>query len=303
MKKLFTLIAALFTVFTVNAETTTLYEDATGVTVEWGSAAISFEAATAANWGAGDLIHVTVSASDASIDPYPQVSLKSNAEGWGDIASGILVEKLEKPAVVTFALTEDQITEMKTSGFHISGCAATVVKVVYETKPAPVAKESLWKGSLGPADWNGTIKVDLATVLSKLAPGKVLRLDYTAEGADYYQAQVMGGWWTILPSTFAMAGEEVGAKNAIIDCSGADHIDITLAQEDIDLLTQQGSLLICGNGIVLTEIELLDPTAGINTVKTDKAVKNAPLYNMAGQQVEKQYKGIIIQNGKKFVNK
>lgn len=36
----------------------------------------------------------------------------------------------------------------------------------------------------------------------------------------------------------------------------------------------------------------------ITTVKTDT---NAPLYNLAGQRVGKSYKGIVIQNGKKYV--
>lgn len=30
---------------------------------------------------------------------------------------------------------------------------------------------------------------------------------------------------------------------------------------------------------------------------------NAPMYNLAGQRVSKSYKGIVIQNGKKFINK
>lgn len=41
--------------------------------------------------------------------------------------------------------------------------------------------------------------------------------------------------------------------------------------------------------------------SGIQAVKVDEA--NAPVYNLAGQQVEKAQKGIYIQNGKKFVVK
>lgn len=44
--------------------------------------------------------------------------------------------------------------------------------------------------------------------------------------------------------------------------------------------------------------------SGINTIKaTEKNDANAPVYNLAGQKVEKNQKGILIQNGKKFVNK
>ena len=47
-------------------------------------------------------------------------------------------------------------------------------------------------------------------------------------------------------------------------------------------------------------------TTGIQTIKTvnEKAVDaNAPIYNLAGQRVTKDAKGILIQNGKKFVVK
>lgn len=42
--------------------------------------------------------------------------------------------------------------------------------------------------------------------------------------------------------------------------------------------------------------------SGINAITT-KAENNGALYNLAGQQVNKNYKGIVIQNGKKFMNK
>lgn len=43
---------------------------------------------------------------------------------------------------------------------------------------------------------------------------------------------------------------------------------------------------------------------GINhTTVAPKANVNAPIYNLAGQQVSKAYKGVVIQNGKKFVQK
>ena len=40
---------------------------------------------------------------------------------------------------------------------------------------------------------------------------------------------------------------------------------------------------------------------GISNVKAENA--NAPIYNLAGQKADKSQKGILIQNGKKFVNK
>ncbi len=44
-------------------------------------------------------------------------------------------------------------------------------------------------------------------------------------------------------------------------------------------------------------------TTGITSVKNEAADNNAPMYNLAGQLVDKGYKGIVIKNGKKIVLK
>lgn len=40
---------------------------------------------------------------------------------------------------------------------------------------------------------------------------------------------------------------------------------------------------------------------GIQALTSDQTRANAPIYNLAGQRVSKTYKGIVIQNGKKYV--
>lgn len=49
-------------------------------------------------------------------------------------------------------------------------------------------------------------------------------------------------------------------------------------------------------------VTYVDP-AGIETVETISVNENAPMYNLAGQLVNKNFKGVVIQNGKKFINK
>ena len=44
-------------------------------------------------------------------------------------------------------------------------------------------------------------------------------------------------------------------------------------------------------------------STGIDDITVDTADENAPIYNLAGQRVTKATKGILIQNGKKFINK
>lgn len=49
----------------------------------------------------------------------------------------------------------------------------------------------------------------------------------------------------------------------------------------------------------------IEKTTGIDNVKQiDSAINdNAPMYNLAGQRVGKEYKGVVMQNGKKFINR
>ena len=52
-----------------------------------------------------------------------------------------------------------------------------------------------------------------------------------------------------------------------------------------------------------SEADIVGISNSINGITTDAANENAPIYNLAGQRVNKTAKGILIQNGKKFVNK
>ena len=42
---------------------------------------------------------------------------------------------------------------------------------------------------------------------------------------------------------------------------------------------------------------------GINTIKVAEQNADAPMYNLSGQKVDKSYKGVVIQNGRKIFNK
>jgi hypothetical protein len=85
------------------------------------------------------------------------------------------------------------------------------------------------------------------------------------------------------------------------------------------LVSAQGSKLTCDGGVFLTEeptqIALVSAengtkdligtyTTGVSNISVDKTFnENAPVYNVMGQRVAKDTKGILIQNGRKFINK
>ena len=50
-------------------------------------------------------------------------------------------------------------------------------------------------------------------------------------------------------------------------------------------------------------VTLKGEPAGIKEIHNSEINENAPIYNLAGQRVSKDYKGVVIQNGKKFVRR
>ena len=53
----------------------------------------------------------------------------------------------------------------------------------------------------------------------------------------------------------------------------------------------------------IKNISITGLATGINKVETDTEDANAPVYNLSGQRVNDSYKGIVIKNGKKYINR
>ena len=53
----------------------------------------------------------------------------------------------------------------------------------------------------------------------------------------------------------------------------------------------------------IEDFSVTGTTTGIDNVTVDELDENAPIYNLAGQRVSKDAKGIVIQNGKKYIRR
>jgi len=67
--------------------------------------------------------------------------------------------------------------------------------------------------------------------------------------------------------------------------------------------TSFGSYASAQTDAILPTLYALKDASNINAVAVKAANENAPVYNLAGQRVSKNAKGILIQNGKKFIRK
>ena len=139
-------------------------------------------------------------------------------------------------------------------------------------------------------------------------------------------------------TTFKVTEGEAPIANAITPADAASHVSDLVQFTNVNIVNENGKFYIVDgkdkvqvyngfhiNGYEVAAAENVDlkgilvkynktyevypidaPVAtGIHNVKADKAVLdvNAPLYNLAGQRVDKSFKGIVIQKGHKFLNK
>lgn len=115
--------------------------------------------------------------------------------------------------------------------------------------------------------------------------------------------------------TFKAAPFSTDGTTLTVTANGA-----TLSQQSFTMVPNQWSeytTTITGTGDVtltfsgagrffLDEVKVANPTTptAINSItKAESSSNNAPLFNLAGQRVSNNYHGIVIRNGKKYINK
>lgn len=141
-----------------------------------------------------------------------------------------------------------------------------------ESSGATVTPETITTPLMLPlvSSMNAYLKIEDAVY--KSANGR--SLTFTADETDF---TVYQNWTNV-----AIDGLEVGATYTL-EGMGAKYND-----------TPQ---------LYLISFEKTADATAIKNIDADAADANAPIYNLAGQQVTDSYKGVVIQNGKKRLNK
>ena len=115
-------------------------------------------------------------------------------------------------------------------------------------------------------------------------------------------------------SQLGFGGFEFGGEKYVASPDGglaAEFAAVVDADGNATNITDKGSVVtFTAAGVEVEAVGGAEPESveadftntGITSVKTLDAV-NAPVYNLAGQRVNNSYKGVVIQDGKKFVNK
>lgn len=121
---------------------------------------------------------------------------------------------------------------------------------------------------------------------------------FDSEGNENYTINDLPSWVTGVTVNQLLSGMNVYAlqftAEALPDGTTGRAANITISS---DKGAQSGSIyLLQGNATVADGISAA-------TIENVKAEKDNRIFNLAGQQVTKAYKGVVIKNGKKFVQK
>lgn len=308
MKKIFTLMVAAVAAVSAFAQSrTTLWEGEQVMDATWSN--VGVELSNLATAKAGDNIVVTTSKVDASINAAwewgSQVFLKVNsgANGaWEDMA-GTSAVGFKEPGEAKFEITDKILEQFKTaSSFYVQGMCVVVSKVELESA-VPTTSTQLWSGECVFGNWADGFSVP-AEQFAKASAGDVLEFVYTTD------TETTEKWWQF-KTIFAGTEDALTSNKADLneyDCatvaSGSTSYKIVLNAEDIARLKETG-LSVNGHFNIVTAVNLIqavkEPSTGISNAFVLTPAKDSKTFNLAGQQVDASYKGVVIKNGKKFV--
>lgn len=125
--------------------------------------------------------------------------------------------------------------------------------------------------------------------------------------SGYHLVGLSGGWYQ------ALSMEEKVIDDVTTDDFFKDYDVYGISGEDFVRATKKLTLKPFrafylktksgGEAPARIAIEFEDDVTAITGVNEENAAADAPIYNVAGQQVGANYKGIVIKNGKKYLNK
>lgn len=83
----------------------------------------------------------------------------------------------------------------------------------------------------------------------------------------------------------------------------AFYIDITSSVSGMSSSTEGNGASAPGSKLWITELQFANDVTGIENVTSDRANAPSVRYNLSGQRVQKDYKGIVVENGHKVLVK
>ena len=126
--------------------------------------------------------------------------------------------------------------------------------------------KTIWEGEAS-INWSGM--QDLAWGgydWSTVKPGTVLTAYFTLHETDYWQVRFGNGSWNSIPSGVEIASSLGQGDGNIPMTAGATYYAIKLTAADIDMLVNQGGLVMTGANYTLTKLTLTSEISQVGKI-------------------------------------
>lgn len=239
----------------------------------------------------------------------PQVLPKSNAD-WSDLGPALIPDASGK---ATFEITEEYATVINSNGgLRVQGMGVKVNAVEYVggTPAGPEGdKVSIIDKFTG--TWNAS-----ETAVHN-ADGSVTFTSVAWGGLSAWLAEndIPVDWSGYTKLVFVYAEPTTVNTQGFVQTTTEDHkwwgntgitkLECPFDGKDMSQVKQVALQASDVATIVITDIYLVKSADGIEekVMVPASIINNGAVYNLAGQKVDASYKGIVIQNGRKFIQK
>lgn len=285
MKKIFTL--ALLSIMAIAANATDLFTGSKHVS--WDDGGIDLEAAKFADAKAGDKIVVTFTGASDGMEFKVM-------DNWDRVPGSLQWCPIDGKTSVELFLTPAAVTRIKAGGLQIIGANFTATKVELVEGKDNVTENTVWTGLYWMDSWSTLELAKTSFDGINWANYKAIRF-YSEAKRTNYVINVMTSW---------DASAKIADQNTMNMTN--DYAELSLAGIDMPAFLAKGNALMVqcnkegGDAFNFTSIELVSVASGIQSVSIATA-NSQKAYNLAGQQVSTNAKGMIISNGRKFINK
>ena len=288
-------------------ESRTLFESEDGVELSWNEIASMNE-----EWGgiieAGEHLYITIKSRKAE-EEWPNVVLRdATSTAIGD---GILLNEVEVfPYVVKMILTDEMVSKMR-QGFRFSGTGVVVTSIVLY-KPMPAKEGDITIDALN-FFRDGSYNPETYTVTTTARRGEagwqigderyadktLVIIDFeTTDFPVTLKMEYTNTEGTRLATSAGVAAGKTEVQLALpLDVKTIDKVYLTYA-EPASLVLTDASVIAAANARPLTGEPIV---TAIRELTTDR--QESHVYNLKGQRVFNNSKGLLIQQGKKILVK
>ena len=237
-----------------------------------------------------------------------QVLPKSNAD-WSDLGSAIVPDA---QGIGTFEITEDYAAVINANGglrVQGMGCCVTAVEYVEGSEPTPVTKVEFdltkdW------GTWNAnesiTYNADGTLTFNAVGWGGLSKWLGGANWSEYSQLVIEFAEPTAVATQLFVQYADKGAYDNTDAKQWADAgaTSVAINLDDRKSAVNQFALQASEpTTLVVKSVYLVKDATPTSVKKVELSTNDSAIYNLAGQKVDASYKGVIIKNGKKFINK